>query len=95
MSPQYLYQLADMADPLQLWKMGAFARHELGAEQRFQLDTGIALRRHASYIEELERCLLEKRSLLVTPLSSNGTAVRKVDTPEDHAKMRDRDRMPS
>lgn len=88
MSPDYLRQLADLADPDELWKGPILDYLELPEEKRRQLDMGLALRRHASHIETLLDLLEKKRSLLITPLSSNRTAVRSTRTPADHAALR-------
>lgn len=85
MTPAYLRRLADLADPEKLCRIGVFEQLELPPEKREQLDAGIALRRHAAHIEELNRVFLEQRSLLITPLQTDGmgTAVRTVDKPTD------------
>jgi hypothetical protein len=88
MTPEYLEALADRADPDQLWRLPGLEQLDLPAEQRMQLDTGIALRRHASHLRNLEMMLEAQRSLLITPLSSNSTAVMGVPTPPKHARLR-------
>ena len=91
MSPEYLRKLADLADPEELWRTaGLLGRMSMPEEKRQQLDTGVALRRHAEHIERLRRALDEQRSVLITPLSHCGSAVRMTDTPEDHARLRDK-----
>lgn len=91
MSPEYLEELADLADPDQLWRQSAVSRMDLPADKRHQLDMGIALRRHASHVRTLRRLLEEKRSLLITPISPNGSATRSVDTPDYHQRLRPND----
>jgi len=88
MTPEYLHELADLADPDRLWRLPAQEQLDLPREKRRQLDAGVALRRYASHIELLNRLIEEKRSLLITPLARNHDAIRSVDTPPDHARMR-------
>lgn len=93
MTPEYLNELADLADPDKLWRVGWPEMNYLSPEKKKQRDTGIALRRYASYIEREEKALAEKRSVIITPFSSHSSAVRLGDTPEDHARLRDRNRL--
>lgn len=95
MTPEYLDELADLADPEQLWRLPGLKQLDLPPEKRRQLDAGVALRRHASHVRTLRRLLEEKRSLLITPLTTNGTATKSVDTPEDHERLRPQNRRPS
>jgi len=88
MTPERIEKLADLADPDQLWRLGWEKQGELSPEKRAQLDTGIALRRHASHIRKLNELLLLRKSLLITPLSSNSTADLYVDPPAEHEKLR-------
>lgn len=88
MTPEYLNQLADKADPDRLWRLKWGDQEKLSHEQRQQLDTGVALRRHASHVARLLEILEQGKSLLITPLSPNGSASKTVDTPADHAKLR-------
>ncbi len=88
MSPEYLEQLADLADPRQLWRVAVLSREAFTEAERHQLDTGVALRRHASHIRRLREVLKDGRSLLITPLSDNGSAIKAIDTPADHARLR-------
>lgn len=88
MTPEYIDQLAEIADPTRLWRHPVMERHTLTEAQRQQMDTGVALRRHASYQRRLLGLLEEKRSLLVTPLASNSTATKSVGTPPDHERLR-------
>ena len=88
MTPEYLEELADLADPDRLWRLPALAQSNLPPDKRRQLDTGVALRRHASHVRRLRELQSERRSLLITPLASNHTAVSSIETPADHARMR-------
>ena len=87
MSPEYLMELADLADPDQLWRLPVFDALSLPPEKRRQLDTGVALRRHANHIERLRNLLPLGKSLLITPLSDNGAAFMTVDPPPKHKEM--------
>lgn len=86
MTPEYLEQLADLADPDQLWRLSPFVQMELPPEKRAQLDTGVALRRHASDVRRLRSMIGTGKSLLITPLSDNGRHQSEIDTP---AKVRE------
>lgn len=88
MTPEYLEQLADLADPDKLWRLGAFEQLDLPPEKRRQLDAGVALRRYASHERRLLEVLAERKSLLITPLSTCGVASTVVATPPGHAKLR-------
>lgn len=88
MTPEYIEQLADLADPDKLWRLGAFEQIDLPPEKRHQLDAGVALRRYASHVRRLLGALADRKSLLITPLSPNGSALRVVDTPHYHAELR-------
>lgn len=91
MKPEYLEELAQRADPNNLWRLsGIDQRDRLTPDQRKQLDTAVALRRYASHLEELQGCLNEHRSLLITPLSLNSSARKSVETPPYHVKIRQR-----
>ncbi len=84
MNADYLEQLANIADPDQLWKLPALQHLDLPPAKRHQLDTGVALRRHAAHIRQLNALLEQRRSLLITPISSNNTAQRSIETTKDH-----------
>lgn len=88
MTPEYLEKLADLADPNQHWRKDYVERNRLTVMQRQQMDAGVALRRHASDLRVLRDVLLQRRSLLITPLSPNGRASKVVDTPPEHARIR-------
>lgn len=89
MTPEYLEQLADLADPEQLWRRGGLLdRRILPAQQRQQLDTGVALRRYADHLRTVRKALAEQRSVLITPISTNGTRVSITATPPAHASAR-------
>lgn len=88
MTPKYLLLLADLADPHELWRLSGIDQRGLTYEQRLQLDAGVALRRYASHRSELGRALAEGKSVLITPLSENGSAHKLVDTPADHVRLK-------
>lgn len=90
MTPEYLDELADIADPDQLWRLPGMAQLDLPPEKRRQLDAGVALRRHSAHIQRLRTLMGTGRSLLITPLSPNGTAVKTVETPSDHRRLCER-----
>jgi len=92
MTPEYLDELANIADPDKLWKINVLKQMDLPPEKRRQLDAGVALRRHAAYHRSLNVVLEQQRSLLITPLSSNSTAQKAVDTPPEHERLRPRHR---
>jgi hypothetical protein len=72
MSPKYLKELANLADPTELWRTSGFDQLNMSPELRKQLDAGVALRRYASHIEALNRALSEGKSLVITPMSRDG-----------------------
>ena len=84
MTPDYIEALADRADPDQLWRLGLLDQLDLPPEKRAQLDTGVALRRHASHIKQLDLLRQQRRSLLITPLGINSAATMSVDVPVEH-----------
>ena len=83
MTPEYLEELADVADPDKLWRRGCLDQAEFTTKQRQQVNAGIALRRHATHVRRLQALLGTGKSLLVTPLSLSGTDIRTVPTPGD------------
>jgi len=88
MTPEYLEQLAVLADPEELWRMSGIQQMDLPMKQRRQLDSGVALRRHASHIRTLAQALVESKSLCITPLSTNGAAICLIVTPAKHEKLK-------
>ena len=86
MTPEYLEELADLADPNKLWRRSCLDRADFTTKQRKQLDTGVALRRHASHVRRLRALQDTGKSLLLTPLSLSGTDIRTVPTPGDIQK---------
>ena len=86
MTPEYLEELADVADPDKLWRRGCLGRAEFTTKQRQQVNAGIALRRHASHVRRLQALLGTGKSLLLTPLSLSGADIRTVPTPGDIQK---------
>lgn len=87
MTPAYLNELADLADPDKLWQLGAFEQLALPPEKRKQLDAGVALRRHASHVARIEDLIGKDKSLILTPLSPGGTAVATVTIHPEHKKL--------
>ena len=81
MTPEYLDELADLADPDELWRSSWLDRDGFTSVQRLQLDAGVALRRHASHVRRLRELLDTRNSLLLTPLSLSGTDICIVPTP--------------
>lgn len=91
MSPEYLEELAERADPNQLWRLsGIDQRDKLTPDQRMGLDTAVALRRYALHIAELRDVVSKRKSLLITPFTPNSSARKMIETPIDHKKLRDR-----
>jgi hypothetical protein len=88
MTPQYLNELADVADPDELWRLDPFKQLDLPADKRKQLDAGVALRRYAGHMGRLLRAFAQVESLLITPLSPNCTATKFVSSPPEHRKLR-------
>lgn len=95
MSPEYLDELADLADPDKLWQLAPYAQMDLPKDKRAQLDAGVALRRYASHRRQLAAALAERKSLLITPLSSNGSASMLIHTPSEHVVLRRDEREPA
>lgn len=87
MKPEYLEELADLADPHSLWRMTALDQLGLPAESRRQLDTGIALRRMAEHVRRVRALLGTGKSLVITPLSESGSATMTIDAPPRHQKL--------
>lgn len=88
MTPEYLEELADKVDTEQLWRLAGMDQLDLPPEKRWRLDAGVALRRHASHIRRLDNLRKDGLSLLITPLSPNGTATKSVQTPPEHMRLR-------
>ncbi len=91
MTPEYLEELADIADPSKLWRMSGLARDCFTPEQKRQLDTGVALRRQAAHVRRLRELLGTGKSLLITPLSLSGADLRAVPMPADIKKRLERE----
>lgn len=89
MSPEYIDQLADIADPDKLWRLSFSEALALPNDKRRQLETGVALRRYAHHLRDLRRAREARKSWIITPLSENGSAARTIETPPDHAKLRE------
>jgi hypothetical protein len=86
-TPEYLNELADLADPEQLWTLPGLSHLELPPGKRRQLDMGVALRRYAAHVRDVQALLGTGRSWLITPLSPNGTARCAVETPDKHRRL--------
>lgn len=84
MTPEYLHELADLADPKQLWRLSGIEKMSLSPEDRQQLDMGVALRRYARDVQSLRLLLGTGQSLLITPLGPISRAVKAIPTPDDH-----------
>lgn len=87
MTPEYLNELADIADPDQLWRLSPFDQLELEPIQRYRLDTAVALRRYAEIERQLGELLGTGKSLVLTPLSKNGKAWMTIPAPKGHQKL--------
>lgn len=87
MTPEYLNELADLADPDQLWRLAGLDQLALPLDKRRQLDTGVALRRHAGHVAELQALIGTGKSLLITQLSPNGSAHMTLATPARHKRL--------
>jgi hypothetical protein len=89
MTPEYLEELAQRADPDELWRQRGLDIMKMDGEPRKQMDTAVALRRYAHHLRDVRRAAAEGKSWLVTALGTNGTAVKMVATPPDHVRLRD------
>lgn len=87
MTPEYLEELADLADPDKLWRSNVFERFSFTDEQKRQLNTGIALRRHADHVRRLNALLGTGRSMVITPLSENSSAHTTIAVPDKHKRL--------
>lgn len=88
LTPEYIRELADIADPDELWRIASFDHLDLTPEKIKQLDTGIALRRYASHVSSLLGAMEHGKSVLVTQVTKNSFAQKIVNTPIDHEKLR-------
>lgn len=95
MTPEYLNELADIADPEKLWRRAGLDRGDFTPEQKRQLDTGVALRRHAHHVQSVRELLGTGKSLVITPLSKNGVAIMTISAPAEHKKLLDRNESPN
>lgn len=89
MTPEYLNELADMVDPDQLWQVNPFAQMWLAPELRKKLHAGVALRRYAEIVKQLDELLGTGRSLVLTPLSRHGKAWMTIPAPDSHKRLLD------
>lgn len=87
MSPEYLRELADLADPKELWRLSGMDKMNLPPEDKRQLDMGVALRRHATHIEVLRGLIGTGKSLLMTPIGPNSKLVDMIPTPNHHLRL--------
>ena len=76
MTPEYLEQLADRADPSQLWRMSPLDQLRLPPEMRHAIDTGVALRRYATHLRDLQTARAQGQCLQIKPIGENGTSTR-------------------
>jgi hypothetical protein len=81
MTPEYINELADTVDPSQVWRLPVNDQQKLPPFMRKALDAGVALRRHAEHVKRLRDLLGTGKSLLLTPISENGSSVRIIATP--------------
>lgn len=88
MTPEYLDELADMVDPDKLWRVYPRGRDSLTPDQRKQVDAGVALRRYAQHKRDLQWAMQKGQSLIITPLEPHSSAVRTIETPPDHERLR-------
>jgi hypothetical protein len=89
MSPEYIEELAQRADPDDLWRLSGFDQLVLSPEERKQLDTAVALRRYAHDLRDVERAAEKGMSWIITKLGPSARAVRSIETPPDHRRSRD------
>ena len=87
MTPEYIDELANWIDPEGLWQLDATAQRQLPEEQRRRLDAAVALRRYADDVAMLNNFIGTGKSLLITAVNVNTTAVKEVDTPEEHKRL--------
>lgn len=86
MTPEYVEQLAKIADPDDLWREGPpqpLGTWRPSAWQQKQLDMGIALRRYAAHLRRLNALIGTGNALCLTPLSPNGVFTKIVPAPPD------------
>lgn len=95
MTPEYLNELADIADPEKLWRRAGLDRLNFTPEQKQQLDTGVALRRHAHHVQSVRELIGTGMSLVITPLSRSGVAIMTIPAPEEHKKLLAKHETPS
>lgn len=84
MTPEYLRELADIADPDKLWSQPGLNPNDLPPEKRHQLDMGIAIRRYAAHRQSVLQLLDTGNSLVITPQSDIWTKVTTIKTPENN-----------
>ena len=87
MTPEYLEQLADLADPDKLWQLCGIAQLDLPEAKKNQLHTGVALRRYAHDMRMLN-ALEPGKSLCITPMGNSSRQTEIIDTPPRRRKVR-------
>lgn len=95
MTPEYLEELADLADPDKLWRRAGLDRVDFTPEQKRQMDAGVALRRHASHVRQMRALLGTGKSLLLTPLGMTSQDIRVVPMPAEIRQRLEREIPPS
>jgi alanyl-tRNA synthetase len=89
MSPDYLMKLADLADPDQLWRRAGLDRADFTELQKQQLDTGVALRRHARHTQEVDEAYQKGLSYCITKLGPSHYTKGAIPPPENHQRLID------
>lgn len=87
LTPEYLHELADIADPDELWRLNPFDQSNLEPVLRRRLDSGVALRRYAAHLRRLRDLLGTGKSLVTTPLTSGSTATMSIVAPPNHKRL--------
>lgn len=94
MTPEYLNELADIADPEKLWRRAGLDRGDFTPEQKRQLDTGVALRRHAHHVQMVRELIGTGNSLVITPLYQSAIAIMTISAPAEHKKLLEKHETP-
>lgn len=81
MSPEYLNELADLADPDSLWRLSGIDQRQLPVDKKRQLDMGVALRRHAEDMRRVREAAKQDKGMLLTQLGPSVYDMRYVDPP--------------
>lgn len=88
MHPDYLEDLAYVADPDELWRLSFLEKKNLPPDKLNQLHIGIALRRYANFIRSLNHSGEQGKIVLITAICDNGVFTEFVETPEKHKKLK-------